>query len=134
MLDNSGGILYNFYNTRRFHFFGKISGGRHRTCERIFWNYMKNKKIAAVMTAILVLASLFSCGKSQNGTDPSETSGKDVGKTPELSNSVEIKLQGNTVSCSDSSVYVTEDTVTITNHAQSTLLDTLKAKLLLKTT
>lgn len=77
---------------------------------------MINKKIAAFLTALLLLPSLFSCDNTSIGTDgPGEESKSAVGEK-ESPYAVEIKLEGDTVSCSDPSVYIAEDYLTITAH------------------
>ncbi len=75
---------------------------------------MKNKKITAVrtatvLTAISLLITLVSC----ENTD--EQAGVSSGETVSAS-AVEITLEGDTVSCADPSVYIGEDSLTITTH------------------
>lgn len=88
--------------------------------ERIFSTYMKNKKIAALLTAFLLASTLFSCETAPSGDEGQGTgtnvSENEPAKTPVSSNSVAIRLEGDTVSCDDPSVYIADDVLTITSH------------------
>lgn len=77
---------------------------------------MKNKKIAVLMSALLVLPSLFACQNTPGGHEGTPGTDVSTGKTPVSSSAVQIKLDGDTVSCEDPSVYVADDGLTITKH------------------
>jgi len=64
---------------------------------------MKKIFFAAALSALLILPSLVSCSNDDN-------------ETVIPKNSVAISLNGDTVTCDDSSVYITDDKVTITTH------------------
>lgn len=80
---------------------------------------MNNKRIAAVITALLFSASLFSCGNNQQNPQGNSVTGESSvvsSGQPIPSSAVEIKLEGDTVSCDDASVYIADDYLTITSH------------------
>ena len=67
------------------------------------------KKIKALALAVLMAASvLTACGTDEAGTAS--------GETVSLKNSTEIVLNGDTATCDNPSVYITEDRISITSH------------------
>ncbi|MBQ2278102.1 MAG: carbohydrate-binding domain-containing protein [Clostridia bacterium] len=76
------------------------------------------KKIKALALAVLMAASvLTACGTGEAGTAS--------GETVSLKNSTEIVLNGDTATCENPSVYITEDRISITAHGTYVLSGTL---------
>lgn len=78
------------------------------------------KKIKALVLAVLMAASvLTACGTT------SGEAGTASGETVSLKNSTEIVLNGDTATCENQSVYITEDRISITAHGTYVISGTL---------